>query len=135
VPLIEHLRDPDTGQVVPITLVTDNGGPFRSFRFAALIAARPELRHVRTRVKSPGQNGVRERAFQPLKYERLYPEPIGDPTDLVREADAYRAEFNTVPSRGPGLEPALGRPHRRRQPEHTHLSPSPRSCQLLDAGH
>jgi transposase InsO family protein len=30
--LLEHLTDPDTGEVVPITLVTDNGGPFRSFR-------------------------------------------------------------------------------------------------------
>ena len=63
VPLVEHLTDPDTGEIVPITLVTDNGGPFRSFRFGALIAARPELRHARTRVRSPGQNGVRERAF------------------------------------------------------------------------
>lgn len=96
VPLVEQLTDPDTGQVVPITLVTDNGGPFRSFRFGALIAARPELRHVRTRVRSPGQNGVRERAFESLKYERLYREPIDDALDLVREAEAYRVEFNTV---------------------------------------
>lgn len=61
-PLIEHLTDPDTDEIVPITLVTDNGGPFRSFRFSALIVARPELRNVRTPVRSPGQNGVRERA-------------------------------------------------------------------------
>lgn len=95
-PLVEHLTDPDTGEVVPITLVTDNGGPFRSFRFGALIAARPELRHVRTRVRSPGQNGVRERAFGSLKYERLYREHIDDPLDLVREAEEFRVEFNTV---------------------------------------
>jgi transposase InsO family protein len=94
--LAEHLTDPDTGQIVPITLVTDNGGPFRSFRFGALITSRPELRHVRTRVKSPGQNGVRERAFGSLKYERLYRQPIDDALDLVREAEAFRAEFNTV---------------------------------------
>jgi len=94
--LLEYLTDPDTGEVVPITLVTDNGGPFRSFRFGALIASRPELRHVRTRVRSPGQNGVRERAFQTLKYERLYREPIDDALDLVREAEAHRVEFNTV---------------------------------------
>ena len=94
--LVDHLTDPDTGEIVPITLVTDNGGPFRSFRFGAFIASRPELRHVRTRVKSPGQNGVRERAFGSLKYERLYREHIDDALDLVREADAYRAEFNTV---------------------------------------
>jgi putative transposase len=96
VPLIEHLTDPDTGEIVPITLVTDNGGPFRSFRFGALITSREELRHVRTRVKTPGQNGVRERAFQSLKYERLYRHPIDDPLDLVREAEAFRVEFNTI---------------------------------------
>jgi transposase InsO family protein len=94
--LLEYLTDPDTGKVVPITLVTDNGGPFRSFRFGALVASRPELRHVRTRVRSPGHNGVRERAFQSLKYERFYHEPIDDALDLVREADAHRAEFNTI---------------------------------------
>ena len=79
-----------------ITLVTDNGGPFRSFRFGALIAARPELRHVRTRVRTPGQNGVRERAFQSLKYERLYREQIDDALDLTQQAEAFRAEFNTL---------------------------------------
>ena len=94
--LVDHLTDPETGEVVPITLVTDNGGPFRSFRFEHFIAAHPELRHVRTRVRTPGQNGVRERAFQSLKYERLYREQIDDGLDLVREADAYRVEFNTV---------------------------------------
>jgi hypothetical protein len=38
---------------------------------------------VRTKIKSPGQNGVRERAFGLLKYERLYLEPINDPLDLA----------------------------------------------------
>lgn len=32
--LLEYLTDPVTGEVVPITLVTDNGGPFRSATFA-----------------------------------------------------------------------------------------------------
>lgn len=60
--------DPDTGELLPyLTIVTDNGGPFRSFRFEAFIASRPELRHVRTKVRTPGQNGVRERAFGSLK--------------------------------------------------------------------
>ena len=30
-----------------------------------------ELRHVRTRVRTPGQNGSRERGFGTIKYERL----------------------------------------------------------------
>jgi len=89
--------DLDTGELLPaITVVTDNGGPFKSFRFGAFIAGQPALTHVRTKVKSPGQNGVRERGFQSLKYERLYLEPIDDPLDLVREAEAFRIEFNTV---------------------------------------
>lgn len=96
VSMVDHLTDPDTGEIAPITLVTDNGGPFRSFRFEHFITAHPELKHVRTRVRTPGQNGVRERAFQSLKYERLYREQIDDALDLVREADAYRTEFNTI---------------------------------------
>jgi putative transposase len=64
-------RDAD-GVVQPlVTIVTDNGGPFRSFRFEAFIATRPELRHVRT----PGQNGSHERGFGSLKREAL---PRGD---------------------------------------------------------
>ena len=108
VPLAEYLTDPDTGEIAPITLVTDNGGPFRSFRFGALITARPELRHVRTKVRSPGQNGVRERGFESLKYERLYRQPIDDPLDLIRESDAFRVEFNTV---RPHEALAWNRPH------------------------
>lgn len=94
--LVEHLTDPDTGEIVPITLVADNGGPFRSFRFEAFITSGPELRHVRTRVKSPGQNGVRERAFGSLKYERLFREQIDDAFNLAREAESLRIEFNTI---------------------------------------
>ncbi|WP_333766886.1 integrase core domain-containing protein [Streptomyces sp. IBSBF 2435] len=78
------------------TIVTDNGGPFRSFRFEAFIAAHPELRHVRTRVRTPGQNGSRERGFGSLKYEKLFPEEIPDALDLVRHAEDYRTEYNTV---------------------------------------
>ena len=120
--LLEYLTDPDTGEVVPITVVTDNGGPVRSFRFGALVASRPELRHVRTRVRSPGQNGVRERAFQSLKYERLYREAIDDALDLVREADAHRVEFNTIrPHQALSSEPAPRRPRRPRRSRDHHL--------------
>ncbi|GAA1392854.1 hypothetical protein ACFSCS_06045 [Luteococcus peritonei] len=31
-----------------------------------------------------------------MTYERLYREQIDDGLELVREADAYRVEFNTV---------------------------------------
>lgn len=64
-PMIEDCPvDLDTGELLPVvTIVTDNGGPFRSFRFEAFIEVHPELAHVRTRVKTPGQNGSRERGF------------------------------------------------------------------------
>ena len=94
VPLVEHPTDPNTGKIVPIALVTDNDGPFRSFHFGALITARPELSHVRTPIRSPSQNGVQEQAFGSLKYERLYPEQIDDPLDLIRESEAFRIKFN-----------------------------------------
>lgn len=79
-----------------VTTVTDNGGPFRSFRFEAFIASRPELRHVRTRVRSPGQNGSRERGFGTLKYERLYLDEIDDAIMLAKHAEHYRIEYNTI---------------------------------------
>lgn len=89
-------RDPD-GCVQPLlTIVTDNGGPFRSFRFEAFITAHPELRHVRTRVRTPGQNGSRERGFGSLKYEKLFLEEIHDVLDLVAHAEDYRTDYNTV---------------------------------------
>jgi putative transposase len=101
--------DPVTGEVTPlVTIVTDNGGPFRSFRFEAFIAAHPELRHVRTRVRTPGQNGSRERGFGSLKYERLFLEEIGDVLELIAHAEAYRTEYNTV---RPHEAIAWNRPH------------------------
>jgi len=54
------------------------------------------LDHVRTRVRTPGQNGVRERGFQSLKYERLYREQIDDIHDLVAHSEDFRSGFNTT---------------------------------------
>ena len=128
-------RDAD-GNVLPlVTIVTDNGGPFRSFRFEAFIATHPELRHVRTRVRTPGQNGSRERGFGTLKYERLFLEEIDDVLDLAEHAERYRVDYNTV---RPHEALSWNRPH----DVHVGLAdpriptfPSPKSCQLLDAGH
>lgn len=89
--------DPVTGELLPVvTIVTDNGGPFRSFRFAAFIEGHPELRHVRTRVRSPGQNGSRERGFGTLKYERLFLDEIDDAVMLAERSEDYRCEYNAV---------------------------------------
>jgi len=87
----------ETGEIKPVvTIVTDNGGPFRSFRFESFILKHPELAHVRTRVKTPGQNGSRERGFGTLKYERLYIDEIDDAVMLAKRAEDYRIEYNTI---------------------------------------
>ncbi|MGC5585895.1 integrase core domain-containing protein [Ornithinimicrobium sp. W1665] len=52
--------------------------------------------HVRTRVPTPGQNGVPERAFQSLKDERHYREQIDDMHDLVAHGEECHTKFNTV---------------------------------------
>ena len=100
-PLVEDCTiDPETGELLPVvTIVTDNGGPFRpfrSFRFETFIAAHPELSHVRTRVRTPGQNGSRERGFGTLKYERLFLDEIDDAVMLAKRAEDYRVEYNTI---------------------------------------
>ena len=112
-PLLEHLADRETGVTRPVCVVTDNGPCFKSNDFARFINGRPELIHIRIRVKSPGQNGVRERAFQSLKYEHLYREEIDDGHQLGLEAERYRQLFNRV------------RPHRSlagRRPLDVHLA-------------
>ena len=97
-PLIEDCPvDVETGELLPaVTIVTDNGGPFRSFGFEAFIELHPELAHVRTRVRTPGQNGSRERGFGTLKYERLYIDEIDDAVMLSQHAEDYRVEYNTI---------------------------------------
>lgn len=97
-PLVEQCPlDPETGELLPVvTVVSDNGGPFRSLNFELFIMRHPELRHVRTRVKSPGQNGSRERGFGTLKYERLFLDEIDDALQLVERAEDYRIEYNEV---------------------------------------
>ena len=108
-PLRDLAQVDDQGNIKPVvTIVTDNGGPFRSFRFEAFIATHPELRHVRTRVRTPGQNGSRERGFGTLKYERLYIDEIDDAVMLAKHAENYRIEYNTI---RPHEALAWNRPH------------------------
>ena len=94
--LLDLITDRETGQLRPVALVTDNGPCFKSARFAAFIDKHPELIHIRTKRKSPGQNGVRERAFGSLKYEHLYRHEIDDGHDLGLHAEGYRQLFNTI---------------------------------------
>ncbi|MGW2936706.1 hypothetical protein ACWDA7_33725 [Streptomyces sp. NPDC001156] len=62
------------------------------------IAPADGLLHIRTRAKSPGHNGVRERAFAVLKYEHLYRLGIEDLSTLAREDEHYRHVFNRIHS-------------------------------------
>lgn len=93
--LLQDVTDLDTGEIHPVAVVTDNGPAFRSAAFARFIASRPELTHVRTRHRSPGSNGVRERGFGTLKYEQLYRHDIDDGVDLARHVETQRQIFNT----------------------------------------
>lgn len=87
----------ETGEIDPVvTVVTDNGGPFRSATFELFIMRHPELRHVRTKVRTPGQNGSRERGFGSMKYEWLFREEIDHGLELVEQIGAYRADYNHV---------------------------------------
>ncbi len=107
-PLTELLTDPQRGEIRPIAVVTDNGPCFKSVRFAAYIEKRPELIHIRTRRKSPNQNGVRERAFGSLKYEHLYRLEIDDGHQLGLEVESYRQLFNEIrPHEGIGMRRPL----------------------------
>ena len=85
----------------------------KSVATARWFAARPHLSHVRRRHRSPHTNGVVERWFESLKYERLYREDIPSGIDLAEHIAAFTLEYNTI------------RPHEAlhwQRPLDTHLS-------------
>ncbi|GAA1768652.1 hypothetical protein GCM10009767_28510 [Kocuria aegyptia] len=50
--------DSEIGEILLVaTIVTDNGGPFRSSTFGAVIAAHSEPHHVRTKTWARGRSG------------------------------------------------------------------------------
>jgi putative transposase len=96
IPLGDDCLDPETGEVVPLVIVSDNGPCYKSGLFERFIASRPYLTHVRTRHHSPETNGVVERFFGSLKYEHLYREEIRGGADLADEVAAYLELYNRV---------------------------------------
>lgn len=94
--LLEDCTDHDTGEVIPIILVTDNGACYKSTDFAAFIGKRDELTHVRTRHYAPQTNGVVERFNQSLKYEHLYRQEIVDAQELSEQVDKYVDIYNAI---------------------------------------
>jgi putative transposase len=96
-PLIEDLPScPDTGEHLPIFLVTDNGPCFKAAAFERFIASRPELRHIRTRRRSPQTNGVIERYHGAIKIEQLWRQLPADGAEMTRMVDDFRQLYNTT---------------------------------------
>lgn len=87
--LLLDCTDPETGEIRPVIVVTDNGSAYKSAEFARFIASRPELMHVRTRHYAPQTNGVVERFNQSLKYEHLFRLEIANGQELADEVESY----------------------------------------------
>ena len=95
-PLIADYVDVETGEVDPLVIVTDNGPAMRSIAVARWFNARPHLKHVRTRKNAPEANGVVERWFESLKYERLYRHDVDDGLVLGEHITDFLDEFNRI---------------------------------------
>ena len=93
---IEDLTDPATGEIGKLRIVTDNGPCFKSGGFAASVASKRHIVHIRTRKKAPWTNGQIERFFGALKYERLYRHDISDGVDLAAHARDFRTIYNSI---------------------------------------
>ncbi len=93
-PLTDDCVDPDTGEIQPVIIVTDNGSAMRSAAVAEWFRRRPHLIHVRTRHRAPQTNGVIERWFESLKYERLYRHDIDGVDDLASHVKEFLDEYN-----------------------------------------
>ena len=121
---VEDLTDPDTGQIGTLRIVTDNGSCFKSGAFAAWVASKRHIVHIRTRKKAPWTNGVIERFFGAIKYEHLYRREIGDGLTLASEVDAYRTIYNTIrPHEAITMRRPLDRYQQAPEPNH----PDPKS--------
>jgi len=131
--------DNETGETLPVvTIVTDSRHsrrPVPLLPVETFIELHPELHHVRTRIRTPGQNGSRERGFGTPKYERLFLDEINDAVMLATHAEEYRIEYNQV---RPHQALAWNRPQEVHQGLANPRIPTfhtTKSCQLLDAGH
>jgi transposase InsO family protein len=94
--LLDDVTDPQTGEITPVIVVTDNGPCYKAAAFARYITSRPELTHVRTRRRSPQTNGVIERYHGAIQIEALWRELPADGVEMTVTVDAYRHLYNTV---------------------------------------
>lgn len=95
-PLADECVEVATGEIIPLVIVTDNGACYKAAEFAAFIAARPWLYHVRTRFRSPWTNGVIERLFGTVKYEGLFRHEITNGYQLGEQLKTERATYNDI---------------------------------------
>ncbi len=95
-PLLDDLTDAETGELVPIIVVSDNGPCFKAAAFARYIASRPEFTHVRTRRRSPQTNGVVERYHGTIQIEHLWRALPADGAEMTQQVEAFRQLYNTV---------------------------------------
>lgn len=121
---IEDLTDPHTGEIGKLRIVTDNGPCFNSGGFAAWVASKCHIVHIRTRKKAPWTNGQIERFFGALKYEHLYRHDIGDGVQLAAHTENFKTIYNAIrPHEAIGMARPL---EHYRQPPTTNI-PDPKS--------
>lgn len=96
VTMLEDCTDPESGEIRPLTIVTDNGPAYKSDRYARFIGSKTWLRHVRTRYRSPQSNGVIERFNESIKYEHLFRQEIPNGFELNIEIEKYRRIYNEI---------------------------------------
>ena len=94
--LIEDCADPDTGEIVPLVVVTDNGPAMKSVAVARWFAARVHLAHVLTRHRVPHTNSDLERWINTLKYEHLYCHDITSGPALTDHVTASVDKYNAI---------------------------------------
>lgn len=95
-PLLEDCTCPDTGEITPVIVVSDNGPCFKSHAFGRYIDSRPELTHVRTRRRSPHTNGVIERYHGAIKIEALWRQLPADGTEMSEAVEVFRDVYNRI---------------------------------------
>ena len=141
IPLIEQLTDPATGEVRRIKLVTDNGGAFKGHAFAAFIASRSELAHIRTRRKSPRSERRTRTRLRLTKVRAPLPHGDRDPTGPDPRGRRVPAGVQPCPAaRGTGLLQADRSSSQSgtetSNQDHRNPTFTPRILsQVLDAGH
>jgi putative transposase len=94
--LLDDITDPQTGEITPVIIVSDNGPCYKGARFARYIDSRPDLTHVRTRRRSPQTNGVIERYHGAIQIEHLWRDLPADGAQMTGMVDAFRHLYNTI---------------------------------------